>query len=61
MSKRTSIRLPDDLYVRLQKRAEQEHRTVSNLIVVLLTQGLIDSVDDSQANKVASEGRTPKP
>jgi predicted CopG family antitoxin len=36
MSKRTSIRIPDDLYTRLAKRAKREQRTVSNLIIFLL-------------------------
>lgn len=42
MSKRTSIRIPDDLYARLVVRAKQEQRTVSNLIIALLIQALKD-------------------
>lgn len=37
MSKRTSIRIPDELYEYLTDRAKQEQRTVSNLIVNLIT------------------------
>lgn len=37
MSKRTSIRIPDELYQRLVERAMAEQRTVSNLIVALLS------------------------
>jgi hypothetical protein len=40
MSKRTSIRIPDDLYRYLVDRANREQRTVSNLIVYLLTQSV---------------------
>lgn len=38
MSKRTSIRIPDALYVQIVQRAEREHRTVSNLIIALLSE-----------------------
>lgn len=61
MSKRTSIRIPDDLYAKLQMRAEQEHRTVSNLIVLLMTKGLLDSGNDSQTNTTTPDDRIPKP
>ncbi len=37
MSKRTSIRIPDELYAYLAEQAKREQRTVSNLIVSLLT------------------------
>lgn len=37
-SKRTSIRIPTELYTWLVKRAESERRTVSNLIMALLEQ-----------------------
>lgn len=37
-SKRTSIRIPTELYTWLVRRAETERRTVSNLIVSLLEQ-----------------------
>lgn len=36
MSKRTTIRIPDDLYTQLASRAKAEQRTVSNLIILLL-------------------------
>lgn len=38
MSKRTSMRLPDDLYQWLVERAQRERRTVSNLVVTLLSE-----------------------
>lgn len=40
MSRRTSIRIPDGLYVQLVERAKKEQRSVSNLIIALLTQAL---------------------
>ena len=40
MSKRTSIRIPDELYAQIAERARDEQRTISNLIVALLTQTL---------------------
>ena len=40
MSKRQTTRIPDDLYARLVERAKAEQRTVSNLIVLLLNQGM---------------------
>lgn len=40
MSKRTSIRIPDELYTQLVERAKKEQRSVSNLIIALLTQAL---------------------
>lgn len=36
MSKRVSLRIPDDLHQTLTEQAEREHRTISNLIVALL-------------------------
>lgn len=38
----TSIRLPNELKARLQERARQEHRRVSNLIVHLLDEATKD-------------------
>lgn len=43
MSKRTSIRIPDDLYAQLVERAKKEQRSVSNLIIALLSQSLKNS------------------
>lgn len=40
MSKRTTIRIPDEVYTRLVERAKAEQRTVSNLIILLLKQSL---------------------
>jgi len=40
MSKRTTIRIPDDVYIQLIARAQAEQRTVSNLIILLLKQSL---------------------
>lgn len=38
MSKRTSMRIPDDLHQWLAERAQRERRTVSNLVVTLLSE-----------------------
>ncbi len=38
MSKRTTVRIPDELYQWLVERAAREHRTVSNLLVALLSE-----------------------
>lgn len=43
MSKRASIRIPDELYIQLVERAKKEQRSVSNLIIALLTQALKNS------------------
>ena len=40
MSKRTTIRIPDDLHEQIVKRAKEEQRTVSNLIILLLNQAM---------------------
>lgn len=40
MSKRTAIRIPDDLYRLLVERAVREHRTVSNLLIYLVNVAL---------------------
>lgn len=40
MSKRTSIRIPDNLHAHLQDRANRERRSVSNLMVNLLWDAL---------------------
>jgi len=50
MSKRTSIRIPDDLYAQLVAQAQRERRTVSNLIVALLA----DSVTNSDTKPKAA-------
>lgn len=52
MSKRTTIRIPDDVYTQLSERAKAEQRTVSNLVVLLLKQSL--SVAASVAKPSAS-------
>jgi predicted transcriptional regulator len=49
MSRRTTIRIPDDLYARLAERAKAERRTVSNLVIFLLSQSL--NVATSVSNK----------
>lgn len=49
MSKRTSIRIPDDLYSYLVVRAKDEQRTVSNLIVNLLTMAVKDTGSNTAA------------
>lgn len=38
MSKRTTVRIPDDIYRWLAERAARERRTVSNLLVTLLAE-----------------------
>ena len=38
MSKRTTVRIPDDLYRWLAERAKRERRTVSNLLIALLAE-----------------------
>lgn len=38
MSKRTTIRIPDDLYTWISERAKVEQRTISNMIISLLNQ-----------------------
>lgn len=43
MSKRTSIRIPLELYTWLEQRAKVEKRTISNLIVYLLEHSRADS------------------
>ena len=53
MSKRTSIRIPDDLYTQLVARAKREQRTISNLIVAILTQNIKD--DDATAQHTTPE------
>lgn len=42
MSKRTTIRIPDDVYDQLSHQAQQEQRTISNLAIILLREGLRD-------------------
>lgn len=44
MSRRTSIRIPDDIYQQLVERARAERRTVSNLVIALLAQAVGSSV-----------------
>lgn len=51
MTKRTSLRIPVALYTWLKARAERERRTISNLIVALLSAA--QEKDDEQ-NKVDS-------
>ena len=41
-SKLTSIRIPDDLYTRLAERAKRERRTVSNMLVAILSAELLE-------------------
>lgn len=40
MSRRVTIRMPDDVYDLLVERAKVEQRTVSNLVILLLKQKL---------------------
>ena len=40
MSHNTSVRLPEDLYQRLQAQAQNEGRSTNNLMIRLLHQGL---------------------
>jgi hypothetical protein len=47
MSKRTSLRIPDELYDELAKRAKRERRSLSNLIIALLAEAVSQSVSSS--------------
>jgi predicted CopG family antitoxin len=47
MSKRTSVRIPDELYDELAKRAKRERRSLSNLIIALLAEAVSQSVSSS--------------
>lgn len=53
MTKRVSIRLPDDLHAQLVERAKTDQRTLSNLIILLLNQGMnvAQSVADHTEDK----------
>jgi predicted DNA-binding protein len=55
MSRRTTIRIPDDVYNRLAAQAEREQRTVSNLAIVLLREGLNNRANDSQDDHLGHE------
>ena len=35
-----SVRVPDDLYAEIQKLAEKEQRSITNMLVVLLRKAL---------------------
>jgi predicted CopG family antitoxin len=54
MSKRTTIRIPDDVYSQLSERAQAEQRTVSNLVILLLKQSLENKMN--VATNVADAG-----
>lgn len=54
MSKRTAIRIPDKLYGLLVERAAKEHRTVSNLLIYLVTVAL-DCERRNVATNVAND------
>jgi predicted DNA-binding protein len=62
MSKRTSIRIPDELYDYLVARAQYERRTVSNLIVNMLAVGvdLLKIADQNSTQKDSQPQKTPK-
>lgn len=68
MSKRTTIRIPDDVYDQLSDQAQREQRTISNLVIVLLREGLrdrwrrfgIDSEIDSVTKKEAPDANASK-
>lgn len=55
MSKRASIRIPDDLYAQLVERAKEEQRSFSNVIIALLTQAL-KSQDRAQRAEDKTKG-----
>lgn len=40
MSRQISTRLPDDLYARLAEQARRERRTISNLVIALLSEAV---------------------
>lgn len=60
MSKRTTIRIPDDVYNDLLQIAKFEQRTISNLIVRLLRESIrkvrIDSHNDSHDAQKVDQG-----
>ena len=56
MSRRTSIRIPDDIYQQLVERARAERRTVSNLVIALLAQAVGSSVG-SEPTIESAEGQ----
>jgi predicted DNA-binding protein len=54
MSKRTSVRIPDDLHQQLTERAQREHRTISNLIVALLSEKIEEEARNVATSVAAS-------
>jgi len=56
MSKRLNVRIPDELYEKLVARAAREMRTLSNLVIVQLTEA---NQNDKIAHKIAhTEGQS---
>lgn len=42
MSKRTTIRIPDDLYEQIAEYAKKDQRTISNVVVLFLRHAVQD-------------------
>lgn len=51
MSKRTTVRIPDEIYQWLAERAQRERRTVSNLLVALLAEARDQEKRDGRSVK----------
>lgn len=58
MSKRTTIRIPDDLYAQLVEQAKAEQRTISNLVILLLKQSLNVAANVAESKITASGSDT---
>jgi len=56
MSKRTTIRIPDDVYDQLNERAKREQRTVSNLVILLLRKALAPRGSTAPADAGSDRG-----
>ena len=52
---RFSLRLPDDLRIAVEKRAEERLRSINNEIVILLKLGLVNEAEESRALKGADK------
>jgi hypothetical protein len=55
MSKRTSVRIPDEIYAKLVQRATSERRTVSNLIVSLLADATENNMDEKPNSELTPQ------
>ena len=60
-SARLSISLPDDLYLALERRAEQEERTVSNMLARLIRPALMGPAAPASPVPAAPRAFKPQP